>query len=93
MKTIDLPEELSFKEALTAMMDGKCLGIRPGANTGYLELYDPMFIRPTTIQNYWLRWHGSEDRLGIQATQFLEDNWHLVIMDHREINAQEGAGK
>lgn len=77
--TINLPAPLTFTEALQALLDGKCLGIRPGQNTHYVELWRPGWQR----SDWQLRWCGSGEQ-SIRTNQF-QGEWHLVIIDHRTL--------
>ena len=85
MRTIALEQELSFQDALQAMLDGKCLGIRPdaGANTGFVEMYKPHWMNEKS-PDFMLRWARSERDADIRTNQYL-GTWKLVIADHREL--------
>lgn len=85
MKTIDLPEELSFPEALRSLLDGKCIGIRPDYNLNFIEMFKPHWMNPES-SDYLLRWHGDGDDTGIRTNQFL-GTWTLVIVDHQTLQA------
>lgn len=76
--TLDAP--MTFHEALQALEDGKCLGIRPGANMNYLELWRPHWKRG----GWQLRWNRSESDQGVNTEQFLGE-WRMVIVDHRQL--------
>jgi hypothetical protein len=52
MKTLDFDIKYSFHAALELMLAGKCLGIRPDNNTGYMELFKPHWMRGP---DYFLR--------------------------------------
>lgn len=79
--TITLEQEMTFDEALKYMLAGKCLGIRPGSNTGYIELFKPDWMNKE-VKEYMLQWNGSGD--GIRTNQYL-GVWYPVIIDHRDI--------
>jgi hypothetical protein len=85
-RTITLPQEMSFAEGLQAMLDGKCLGIRPGRNTNYIEFYTPAWMRSTT--EFMLRWNGSNNTnsADIRSNQYLE-TWYPVVIGHRTLGA------
>lgn len=81
--TVTLNQELSFQEALQNLLDGRCIGIRPGDNTSYLELYKPTWMR--AADDYMLRWHGTKSDLSVRTSQFSTPTWKLVIIDHRKL--------
>lgn len=81
IKTIDIPGALSFSDALSAMFEGKCVGIRPSGNTSFIVLYRPHWMSDPS--DGLLRWKGTTEG-DIRASQFLE-TWNLVVVDHREI--------
>jgi len=81
MDTLNLDQPLEFKDALKALLDGKCLGIRPGNNTGFIEAYKPHWMNQSS-PDFMLRWHGSEGTAEIRSNQYLE-TWTMVILDHR----------
>jgi hypothetical protein len=83
MITITLEQEYSFQDAVQAMLDGKCLGIRPGANMRYVEPFRPPWMKDKN--DVMLQWEGGGGE--IRATQFL-GKWKLVVVDHRELHKQ-----
>jgi len=83
LKTITLDTPLSFQEALEHIIAGKCLGIRPGSNTGYLELHKPSYMNSACPDSF-LRWNGESGDAGIRTSQYLE-SWYPVIIDHRTL--------
>jgi hypothetical protein len=83
LRTITLATPLTFAEALQQLLDGKCLGIRPGANTRYVEMFKPGWMNPNS-PDFMLRWHGSDDDASIRSNQYLE-TWFPVIVDHRAL--------
>lgn len=80
-RTLTLDTALSFNDALEYLLAGKCLGIRPGNNTNYIELYKPGWMHPEG-PDWLLRWSRTEDNAGIRSSQYLE-LWYPVILDHR----------
>lgn len=91
LKTITLDTSLTFQEALQHLMDGKCLGIRPGNNTGFIELHKPHWMNQSSPDSF-LRWHGNSGDAGIRTNQYLEP-WHPVIIDHRTLAAPTPAAE
>jgi hypothetical protein len=85
IKTITLPEQYSFQEALSQLLAGTCLGIRPGKNTNYVTLFKPHWMNQES-PDWMLQWAGESDIAGIRSNQYLEP-WHLVILDHRQLPA------
>ena len=69
------------------MLDGKCLGIRPGNNTNFVEMYKPGWMNAQS-PDFMLRWHRSENDADIRTNQFLEQ-WYPVIIDHRQLPQAE----
>lgn len=83
MKTITLEVEMNFNDALQYLLDGKCLGIRPINNSGYVELFKPKGINPKS-PDFMLRWDSSDDNCHIRTNQFLE-KWNPVIVNHKNL--------
>ncbi len=83
MKVITLEVEMSFNDALKYLVEGKCLGIRPGINTNYMVLSKDSCMNPDS-PDYILIWRGSRNDSKIRTNQFLE-MWYPVIVDHRDI--------
>lgn len=85
IRTITLSQEMPFTEALQAMLDGKCLGIRPAKNTNYIEMFKPHWMRAEN--EFMLRWNGSKDgeSASIRTNQYLEDKWYPVVVNHRTL--------
>ena len=75
LKVIELSEVVPFAQALRQLIDGKCIGIRPGANQNYLV------IAPKGIIKNVLQWKGGDT--GIRADQYLEE-YRCLILDHRQ---------
>ena len=91
-KTITLEEELPFNVALQALKDGKCVGIHPGKNFNYVVAYLPHWMNAES-KDFLLSWHdrnGNNDLEdgGLRASQMLEDNWKLVVIDQRQFIEQ-----
>lgn len=94
MKTLVLTDkEYSFDEALRALLEGKCLGIKPKGNTSYVELFKPHWFNPES-PDFMLRWHprckadeNSTDT-EIRSDQFLGP-WYLVIANHRDLMRED----
>ena len=83
MKTITLETHTNFIDALKYLIEGNCIGIKPGENTSYLEIYKPEWMNKES-PDYILKWHDSENNEGIRTDQYFE-KWFPVIVDHREI--------
>ncbi len=83
MRTITLHTEMSFNSALTYLMEGKCIGIRPGQNINYVIRYKPHWMNQES-EDYMIKWNDTEES-AIRTNQYLE-SWYPVIVDHREIN-------
>ena len=81
LKTLTLDTPLSFHDALQYLLEGKCLGVRPGNNSGYVELFKPRWMNQDS-PDWMLRWHGTDNDSNIRSNQFLE-SWFPVIVDHR----------
>ncbi len=77
-KTITFKEQLSFDAALQALLEGKCIGIRPdgGNNSDYVVLYRPKW----QMSDYQLCW-SKQNGGGIRTNQF-RGTWCLVVIDH-----------
>jgi hypothetical protein len=90
MKTITQPDEHTFIEALTKLYKGECIGIRPGNNVGYVELFQPHYYHPDR-KDYLLRWNDRNRKDSdpndsqIRVQQILEDKWYLVVVDYRSL--------
>lgn len=91
LKTITLDIPLTFQEAMQYLIAGKCLGIRPGTNTGFVELYKPHWMNSASPDSM-LRWHGESGNAGIRTNQYLE-TWYPVIIDHRTLAAPAPAAE
>ena len=87
MRTITLDTEMSFISALTYLMEGKCIGIRPGSNSGYVIRYKPDWMNQES-EDYMLKWNGTRNGDLIRTNQYLE-SWYPVIVDHREIDTND----
>tara|TARA_R110001632_G_scaffold123505_1_gene236245 strand:- start:769 stop:1026 length:258 start_codon:yes stop_codon:yes gene_type:complete len=85
MRTITLDTEMTFNDALTYLMEGKCIGIRPTTNSSYIERYKPSWMNKES-PDYMLKWSGADNGNEIRTNQYLE-SWYPVIVDHREIDA------
>lgn len=83
-KTITLETELSFAEALQGILDGKWLGIRPGKNTNYVELFKPQWMNEKSPDSI-LRWNRSDGDSEIRSSQYME-KWYPVVVDHRTLS-------
>jgi hypothetical protein len=83
LKTITLPGEHSFQEALSQLLAGTCLGIKPGKNTSYITLYKPTWMNENS-PNWLLKWAGDNNSAEIRSNQYLEP-WSLVVLDHRQL--------
>lgn len=81
--TITLDIVMDFNKALTYMLEGKCLGIKPGNNSNYVVKYKPNWMNPD-CDRYCLKWNGKEENLQITTEQFLGD-WFPVIVNHNKI--------
>lgn len=81
MRTITLDQQMGFTDALQLMLDGKCLGIRPVGNTGYVTLSKPHWMS-TASPDSLLKWANSEMDTQIRSNQFM-GLWCLVVVDHR----------
>ena len=62
-------------EALKALEEGHCLGIRPGDNMRYIER-----VKIRAMPS--LAWQGGAE--GINICQYAGD-WFLVVVDHNEL--------
>lgn len=85
MKTITLEQPYNFLQALQKLVDGECLGIKPGTNTNYMHLNPSSKTRLIWCRNSSI--DNDEDGT-CRAQQFLTDPWYLVIADHRELTHQ-----
>ena len=85
LKTITLPQEYSFHEALNQLLAGTCLGMRPGKNLNYVELFKPAWVNERGPGSL-LRWNGSDGTADIRTDQYME-SWQLVVLDHRQLPA------
>lgn len=82
-KVIVLPETCTFLEALQALSEGTCVGIKPVGNTSYMvkrhSLQGSMSVQSGNFQLCWLS--GS---LGVRSDQYLGP-WQLVVVDQRSM--------
>lgn len=86
MKTITQTTPYTFHEALQKLTAGECIGIRPGANTGYVVAFRPNWMNQQS-PDFMLVWNNSDPRAPdamIRSNQFLE-TWFLVVVDHRTL--------
>jgi len=85
-KTITLETKMTFTQALDHLMQGKCIGIKPGNNSGFLVLYKPAWMNQES-PDFFLCWNKrptQEVETGIRTNQYLEE-WYPVVIDHREL--------
>lgn len=82
-KTITLCEPMPFHEALSKLINGECLGIRPVTNTSYIVKHKPNWMSPTSA-DFCLAWNSSNEIAEIRSNQYMGE-WFLVIIDHREL--------
>lgn len=87
MKTITLETELNFIDALKYLVDGKCIGIKPGNNCSFLVKYNPT-NKSKDLITYYLCWEKTvEDNkcnFEIRTDQFL-GIWHPVVIDTNDL--------
>lgn len=81
--TITLGTPMSFLEALKYLEEGKCVGIRPKGNSGFLVLNKPHWAK-----RYHLAWHRSKNNEGanneIPVEHYLGE-WSPVVLDNRRL--------
>lgn len=79
MKTLNLKDQsYTFEQALKKLLDGECIGIRPGNNCNYLRLAYHLASGPH------LAWSSSDENYRVRAAQYQEE-FTLVVVDHREL--------
>jgi hypothetical protein len=85
--TITLPEEHTFLEALKSLVEGECVGIKPGDNLNYMELATDQEYIQLKAANSLLAWNDSHKcrarYFAVRAEQFLSPTWRLVVKDRR----------
>lgn len=76
MKTITLTDTpLTLETAINWIKEGRCLGIKPGANTNYMVINIP------ERGPQRLYWAGQTD--GTMMIEQITGEWFPVIADHR----------
>ena len=91
MRTITQTAPLSFHDALTALTNGECVGIRPGNNASFCTLfrYSVFHDREPSLFGWFAHIHDPAKppeavNTHIRAEQFLGE-WFLVVVDHRDL--------
>lgn len=81
--TITLDTAMNYTDALQYLIDGKCIGIKPQNNLGFIVKYKPIWMKKTS-PDYQICWSRSfkdgQANEGIRAEQYLGD-WFPVVID------------
>lgn len=88
MRTITQTTPHTFAEALKKLVEGECIGIRPGSNTNFVVAFRPAWMNQQG-PDFMLVWNDCDVRSPdamIRSNQFLE-TWFLVVIDHRTLSA------